>query len=67
MRKGKRKEREQTAWCFWTQFLSFPSLLLATATIHDAICYSKLLREGQRHTSRLTTVTQQQLNTQYSI
>jgi hypothetical protein len=48
MRKGKRKERELAAWCFWAQSISFPSLLLfATATIRDAICYSKLLREDQ--------------------
>lgn len=35
-----RKERELAATCFWGQLISFPSLLLATATIHDTICYS---------------------------
>jgi hypothetical protein len=29
------------------QLISFPSLLFTTATIRDAICYSKLLREDQ--------------------
>ena len=43
----KRKERELAAWCVWAQLISFPSLLFTTATIRDAICYSKLLREDQ--------------------